>query len=190
MSDGQSDAMRAGEESAYTEAFYIRFILALKENCVTRADVLTKLVDDAQQGRVFGRHTDDLKKIQEIAAALAANDERAWAQFITRVEANVSNPEHIKTLISVSPFKGMVPMRLKYGHGFVSLGGDRREGGAVEMALAERLRGEGKATYHADGYMVLLPQEVIDQAKIVWVDGPEASPMVADRPKRERYYVS
>ena len=184
MSDGQSDGLRAWEEANHAEAFYIRFILALKEKCVTRADVITKLVHDADEGRVFGRHAENLKKIQEIAAALKAKDERAWAKFITRAEANVSNPEHIRTLISVSPFKKMVPMRLKYGYGFVSLGGDRREGGAVEMVLADRLRKEGKATYQADGYLVLIPKEVLDKAKIIWVEGPEATPVLADRPKK------
>ena len=181
MSDGISDAYRMQDEAAHTAAFYTRFILALKEKCVTRADVITKLVNDADEGRVFGRHADSMKKIMEIAAALKAKDERAWAKFIRRAGDAINNPEHLETLLKLSPFKKTVPLRVKYGYGFVRLDGP------IEAAIAKRLQKEGKATYNADDYMVFIPQEVLDKAQIVWLDGPEATPIVADRPKRERY---
>jgi hypothetical protein len=185
MSDGISDALRAGEESGHVEAFYMRFILALKEKCVTRADVITKLVDDADQGRMFRRQDDTLKKIQDLAASLVGKgknkDERAWAQFIHKAmdALHHRDPKYIQALLKLSPFKKSAPMRVKYGYGFVNLGG------YIEAAIAQRLNKEGKATYNADDYLVFIPQSVIDQVKIVWLEGPHGTPMVADQKKKD-----
>ena len=159
MSDAFTDMARENRRAELNDSYFRAVLNWLRNSDTTNfEDVISA------SSLITPLKPEDFRPIlQAEMQKLHEGDKETWAKFLYRVSVLDDQKKFFVAFKKLSPFSDQLFVRVDYGLGFVTLGGE------IEQAINHLVSQKGWKTHDCDKYAVSLPNP-ISKSEVFWTD--------------------